>query len=374
LITMKEEFIGCDKFQRAYELGGGDAIVLWLALKRYTGEHATDGFVPDDDIDKLIGAPKRPRRLISALVDCGRRDKSGVRGAGLVEVLEHGLQLHDYDDHAVSSSEIELRREKARVKKRAQRAAAAAELARLKQATPAGTNGGRPGDSPGGHKIGTSGVGAPAHVRAHDTQPSPAQPNLSKSPEGGTGESLSERAKLWRRDPTTASYQFPNPESWPELRGLCDLLAAIFGGQPEYPRNSGDPRCRVVLDRLASDIPLSRLTAAIRGSKHVDYIREKPENQTLMTILRDDAQVDKFAKFSPTPAISTAPARPAQPDCRPIPAPVPKPLDPEVQRMLAEAHEKLSRRPRLAVAPAPDPEPDRPTSGVVEPALGVIGG
>lgn len=185
---------------------------------------------------------------------------------------------------------------------------------------------------------------------------------------------LVERAKLWKRDPTTASMRFPNPESWPELRGLCDLLAAIFGGHPEYPRNSGDPRCRVVLERLASDIQLSRLTAAIRGSKHVDYIREKPESQTLMTILRDDAQVDKFAKFAPAPAVPLAPVRVARPDFSRPPEPKPKPLDPEVQRMLAEAQDKLARRPRLAMAPAPDPDGDRPTEAIVEPASGVIGG
>lgn len=121
MITVKEEFVGSDKWKRAIKLGGADTIVMWLALKRYAHQNPSDGFVPDEDIDELLGAPKAPRKALKALVDCGRVKDDGSRAAGLVEQRELGWQLHDWDDHGESADEMEERRRKARDRKRRQR-------------------------------------------------------------------------------------------------------------------------------------------------------------------------------------------------------------------------------------------------------------
>lgn len=117
MITVKEEFLTDDKTQRAIKAGGYEVLALWLAMKRYCAEHLTDGFVPDEDIDALPGAPPKPRRLLPALVECGRRQKDGSRGPGLVNQLEHGWELHKYLEHANSRTQEERRREKAKQRK-----------------------------------------------------------------------------------------------------------------------------------------------------------------------------------------------------------------------------------------------------------------
>lgn len=182
MITIKEEFVGCAKITRAIEIGGWQALGLWLAMKCYAAENLTDGFVPDEVIGKLRGAPKNPRKLLPALVECGALQPDGSRKSGLVDPHPHGWQLHKYEDHASSATEQELRREKARDRKRRQREQQARELEALRA--------GQERDSHAGQSRGTQGVtvtrdshaGArpPAHVRERDpspAQPSPAQPN-----------------------------------------------------------------------------------------------------------------------------------------------------------------------------------------------------
>jgi len=117
MITVKEEFLDSPKWKRAVELGGSDAIVMWLALKGYAASNPTDGFIADDDVDRVPGAPKSPRKALQALVECGRKNRDGSRGAGLVDPVQHGWQLHDYLDHATSSKEVEERRRKAKERK-----------------------------------------------------------------------------------------------------------------------------------------------------------------------------------------------------------------------------------------------------------------
>lgn len=96
MIIIKEEFVGGEKWRRALKLGGGEAIIMWLALARYAAEHpVNDGFIPDEDIEILAGAPRHPRRALRALVDCGCRGPDGVRGAGLVGSVESGWRLID---------------------------------------------------------------------------------------------------------------------------------------------------------------------------------------------------------------------------------------------------------------------------------------
>ncbi len=116
MITIKEEFLGSVKTQRAIELGGYGAVVLWLALKGYADGGLTGGYIPDEDIPKLPGVPRNWRKLMDALVNCGKV-KHGERGPGLVEPLENAWQLHDYIDHATPVGREEERRQKERDRK-----------------------------------------------------------------------------------------------------------------------------------------------------------------------------------------------------------------------------------------------------------------
>lgn len=201
MIVLKEEFVGGEKWRRAVKLGGSDSIVMWLALKCYASQHpTTEGFVPDENIDDLPGAPRKPRKALEALTECGRLLPDGTRGAGLVDVAHGGWQLHDYLDHSQTPEEIELRREKARLKKARQRADKRRELEEVRTesvtiAVYAGTRGGTARDmspqtdvsDPGTHLAGARPpVPAPARTPEHAgarSQPSPTVSNPVSLPE-----------------------------------------------------------------------------------------------------------------------------------------------------------------------------------------------
>lgn len=153
MIVIKEEFVGSEKFCRAVKLGRSDAIVMWLALKCYAAAHpASEGFVPNEDVDALRGAPRAARKALQALVACGRLLPDGTRSQGLVEPAPGGWQLHDYLDHSVTPEEIELRRERARLKKQRQRADQRQELEQLRGIRHAVDGMGKPGDMSPGQK------------------------------------------------------------------------------------------------------------------------------------------------------------------------------------------------------------------------------
>lgn len=206
MMLIKEEFVGGEKYRRAIKLGGSDAIALWLAMKCYCSLHPdTEGFVPAECLDELPGAPRRTGKALQALLECGRLLPGGERGAGLVEPAEGGWRLHDYLDHSASPEEIELRREKQRLKKQSYRASkrreldavrrfAAEERAQLGDGTcpplspgdMGDTEGDNPGDTPGDNG-GPSLAGAGPHEGARvptlaraSAQPNPAQPSPAK--------------------------------------------------------------------------------------------------------------------------------------------------------------------------------------------------
>ena len=164
MIVIKEEFVGGEKWNRAIRLGKAEAIQLWLALKAYCAAHPElEGFVAADSVGDLPGAPARTTKALTALVDCGRVARDGTRGAGLLDAVAGGWQLHDYLDHAASGPEVALRRERARNKKRAQREAAAAALRLEMSRGVPGTRGDLSrGQSPG--QVGTASSGVPRVV------------------------------------------------------------------------------------------------------------------------------------------------------------------------------------------------------------------
>jgi len=180
MIVIKEEFVGSDKYLRAYKLGRGEAIALWLALKCYASQHpGSEGFVPDEDLECLPGAPRAARKVLPALVDCGRLLPDGTRSAGLVEATTGGWKLHDYLDHSVTPEETELRRERARLKKQKQRQDQRLELAAVRSES-RDLSRGHPGDSQGDTR-GDEPADVPADVPA-PVPPSVPPPSLAGAP------------------------------------------------------------------------------------------------------------------------------------------------------------------------------------------------
>lgn len=231
MILIKEEFVGGEKWRRAVELGGSDVIALWLALKCYCSQHPdTEGFIPAEVLDGLPGAPRRARKALQALIECGRMLPKGERGTGLVETVEHGWKLHDYLDHAAAPEEDELRREKARLKKQTYREARRRELAAVRRLAgdlaAAGDIGGQSGDSkgdtPGDNGGDTKGDGvapvlagarppesarerAPTRASAH---PSPTLPNPTQKSLRSLASTILRTDELVTLEPCAAHRQY----------------------------------------------------------------------------------------------------------------------------------------------------------------------
>lgn len=162
MITVKEEWLTDDKTKRAIKAGGYEVVALWLALKRYCAEHLTDGFIPDEDLDSLPGAPPKPRNVIVALVECGRIQRDGTRGAGLVNKVELGWELHKYTEHANTREQEERRRAKARERKERYQERRSETV---------------PGDVPK-----ENGTGSPVRGRAHAPSPPLPSPQREEDP------------------------------------------------------------------------------------------------------------------------------------------------------------------------------------------------
>lgn len=166
MITVKEEFLSHPKTLRAVKLGGYSTLALWLALKGYVAAANSDGFIPRDVVALLPGVPAKWSKAMTALIECGTLRPDGVRGAGLVDVVEHGYKLHDYEDHGLSAAAVTARRERERAKKRRQRVGH----------VPGDTRGDSTGTSPG-----TTRPRVPKPSQAKSYPPTPFRIHLARA-------------------------------------------------------------------------------------------------------------------------------------------------------------------------------------------------
>jgi len=309
VITVKEEFVGCDKWKRAVELAGSDSIVMWLALKRYAAANLTDGFIPDEEIERLNGAPKRPRKALDALLNCGAMKPSGSRDVGLVEQKGAlGWQLHDYEDHANSATEEELRKEKARERKRRQREEKARELEALKAGQRRDMSQGQNGtivppnerDNSAGHVPGTerdksqgphaqTGARPPAPAPQRDpspTQPNPAAEEASAAPPATPNQlsealrmPIAERASMVLANPYQGEYL--QPSQWPEVQAVGMAWSAPFGISQLRLRNTptSDRDLTAILTAFRDGYPLEDLIRAGELAKTDEYFAEAREKR-----------------------------------------------------------------------------------------------
>jgi hypothetical protein len=161
------------------------------------------------------------------------------------------------------------------------------------------------------------------------SDPDPDQPDRSDLPG---------RAQLWLDDPQRASLVAPQPERWPEVRALSERCAVLFKRRAvEFPRTPNDPRCRVVLARLAEGYDVDRLMLALEGASRDEHYQRSPQFQNLAQVLRDAAQVDRFCALAEAPADTT----PRSGQQR---GPGPKPSSFDVAKARIERHQENERR------------------------------
>lgn len=282
---------------------GGEACWLWACGLMYANrQKARNGFIPDAMVPALFPVLKNPRRLAAKLVD-----------VGLWEKTKGGFQIHDY--HVINSTA-----EQHEAKKEAGRLRAAKSYGNRKVRGLLG-----PGSSPDSSDDSSpdsSPISSREEPERRDRDSSGVEWSGSGSgdlvgdqsgstpPDSARGESLVSRAKAWLADPNRASLVHPNPESWPETLRHVEKLREVFGGPAQKPRTSADPRVQVLLGRWAEGYSPAELDQAIAGAKHDANIATHQQYQTLTTILRDAAQVDRFTRLltvKPTAPVKTNP-------------------------------------------------------------------
>ncbi len=284
MITLKEEFVDSDKWRRAIRLGGDAAIVLWLCIKAHAAKHLTNGFISQEDLATLPGAPSKRAKALEALLTCGRMNPDGKRGAGLLDVVANGYQLHDYLEHAESRDRILERRQLAADRKRKQRTPGA-----VTEPVPLPVTQSVPRDTvpalatrPASVPRGRADVPSPAQSGSYPAEPDQAaavdpkdltgsaQPKPGESSGGGNGTRLNQAAEAAPRNFEEAMAfpicvravfaqqdehrrDFLEPQRWPEVLAVAAALAEAAGGRsmPLSPP-SRDAGVRAVLTLYAA--------------------------------------------------------------------------------------------------------------------------
>ena len=274
------------KFIRAVKLAGSEAIHLWLGLRSYCGKQLTDGFVPDDMLDEVRG-PRDTKKRIAAL--------SVLKAVGLIDDATAGVRMHNYLKWSKSKKQVLEQREAARKRQ-----------SKFRQ--------GNVISDDVSDASGDAGRNAVTNPVTDSSVPTKAGEEWSGTGDGdsdlGSGSTrapagdLQTKATAWVEDPTRAALVAPQPEKWPETAILVTVLAEVFGGPKQLPRNSSDPRMRVLLALWAEGRTMDELEQALHGAGKDPYYRENPQFQTLQTILKDSAQVDKFIRLLTVPSIA----------------------------------------------------------------------
>lgn len=252
---------------------GAEACWFWACGLMYANSQpARDGVIPELALAILFPV-KNPKRLAAKLVE-----------VGLWDPVAKGYRIHDY--HVLNPTKEQYE---------ASLSGGRARASKSYEGRKAKNQDSSPEDSP--KNLDSSGVEWSGGGAGSDL--ATTEPTLPV-----TAGELQSRAALWLKDRQMGAMKWPNPEAWPETRALVSELTAVFGGAPQGPRNSGDPRMTVLLERWAEGRTNEELTAAIRGAGQDGLVKSKPQLQNLKTILRDSAEVDRYARLlsvSPTP-------------------------------------------------------------------------
>jgi hypothetical protein len=279
VITIKEEFLGSDKTRRAIQLGGSDAVLMWLALKTFCATNLTDGFVSSEDVDLLPVAPKNRRRAMSALVECGRLNADGTRGHGLLDVVPNGFQLHDYLDHAQSRVEELHRKDLARKRQKDHRDKK--RQRDMASVTPDPVTRDMVRDDSCDNRVDN---GPHARARARP-QPNPTQPNPAGGDLSPTGPKptnldeailvpLTQRAQALKAEPYSAEWI--QPQRWPETLEVVGRLHELAGlAPPKLGSYQADSAVRSAVELFAAGVTVEEILAALPQVVASDWWRQK---------------------------------------------------------------------------------------------------
>lgn len=109
---------------------------------------------------------------------------------------------------------------------------------------------------------------------------------------------LQERALAWLEEPMRAALVHPSPETWPELVELEAHRATVFPGASRPLKGPAyDKRTRTLLERFAAGETPLELRNAVSGAALDDHYQRNPQHQTLATILKDSANVERFCRL-----------------------------------------------------------------------------
>jgi hypothetical protein len=172
-------------------------------------------------------------------------------------------------------------------------------------------------------------VDQPASVAAAPVEPQPEP--IQEAPEKPTL-TLQQRAALWLKDVTRASYDAWNPGKWPETQELDQRVRKVWG----ITRNTnlgdmGDPRVKNPVKRWAEGCSQQDLLDAIDGSAGDRYLKDNPAQRSLRWILDNPDRVQEFM----LKVREKAPAPPALPK--------PRRADPDEEILAARLQERNLR-------------------------------
>jgi hypothetical protein len=241
---------------------------LWSSAIDYTREQLTDGFLDEKDLQTIPrgGAGGSWKvAVVTELVTAGLWIRSGS-----------GWQIREFLDWQDSAAQVRAQKDKARERMRSVRA-------NKTKTSP---------DVP----LTDSFILDPDPSSDSDLQ---SETRLQAAAAGARDARA--LARVWLKDPQMGGLQAPNPELWPETRALVAVLVEVFGGPEQGPRNSGDPRMKILFERWAEGFTTEELAEAIRGAALDDLVRSKPTLQNLKTILRDAGEVDRYRRALSVP-------------------------------------------------------------------------
>jgi len=114
------------------------------------------------------------------------------------------------------------------------------------------------------------------------------------------GTALGERATTHLRNSQAAQARYGSPLEWPELQTIWRIFESTWGNA-DRPRQTNDPRVKVVLERFSAGWTVDELTQAIRASKRYAPVADNPSFRRIKTILKDDEQVDNLLRLAGSP-------------------------------------------------------------------------
>lgn len=196
---------------------------------------------------------------------------------GLWSRTEHGYEIHDFLEYNPSRADVIAERERARKR---------VEKHRKSRGGNGGGNGGRNGVSNGDVADGP----VPVPVPKEEDPPTPFSDIRIKA---AHWLSRVEQYGLSKGRNTAELELGGDPVTWPEVIAACDAFAENYDRRDD-PKNGSDSRASVILGRFAEGYSVSDIGEAFRGSKLDEHIAKNRAFQTIKTILRDAAQVDKF--------------------------------------------------------------------------------